>query len=213
MVSSRRRRRILISVIAAIVAIGVALVIWAQLTTQPDTPETSPDAAESSAPSSASASPKPQTPESDPSPSDTATAPTDEAKPSATASASASDSNASDDGVARDPQPVLPTEIGADGRVVADLQVTTWSTTRPFSAAGFIPTVVEDGGTCTLTLTRGDVTLSATGTATSNAANTVCAQGLTIDDTRLVAGDWTMTLAYSSARYEAASAQMKVQVN
>lgn len=117
------------------------------------------------------------------------------------------------DGVARDPQPAAPTQAGENGRITAQLQITTWSASRPFSAAGFVPGVVENGGKCTLTLTQGATRLSASGPATPNAADTVCAQGLIVDDARLASGEWNMQLTYSSARYQATSDISKVQVN
>ena len=83
--------------------------------------------------------------------------------------------------------------------------------TSSVEAAGYISPVVEDGGTCTLRLTRGGDAVSVTVPGAADATTTVCA-GLSVPDERLSAGTWTLRLAYSSATTDTVSEPVDVEV-
>jgi len=72
--------------------------------------------------------------------------------------------------------------------------------------SGFVPNIVENGGQCTLTLSKSgqDVTTTATGEA--NAQSVSCGT-MTITRDRLSAGKWNVKLSYSSTTYEGTSQQ------
>jgi hypothetical protein len=82
--------------------------------------------------------------------------------------------------------------------------------TGTVQANGFVAGVLEDGGTCTLTLTKGDDEVTATSTAAADATTTSC--GLLETPAGLDAGTWDAVLAYSSTDAEGTSAALEVVV-
>jgi hypothetical protein len=95
----------------------------------------------------------------------------------------------------------------------ADVQITLASTdlvAGAVLASGFVPEV-EDGGTCALTLTRGEEVLTIEAEAEADATTTVCG-GLTMTTTGLAVGDWSVTIAYESATRAGVSAAMTVTI-
>jgi hypothetical protein len=72
------------------------------------------------------------------------------------------------------------------------------------NANGFISTMIEEGGTCTLTLTKGSETAQTTNTALADAQSTVCGL-MQISTSQLSSGEWTATISYSSDNYEGSS--------
>ena len=77
-------------------------------------------------------------------------------------------------------------------------------------ASGFAAGVLENGGTCTLTLTRGGEKVTATSAATADAKTTSC--GLLQTTTGLTAGTWGATLSYASGDAHGESASQEVSV-
>ena len=77
-------------------------------------------------------------------------------------------------------------------------------------ASGFASGVVENGGTCTLTLTREGTEVTATTTASADAQDTSC--GLLESPAGLAAGTWEAVLTYSSAEAHGESASREVSV-
>jgi hypothetical protein len=75
---------------------------------------------------------------------------------------------------------------------------------------GFAAGVIEEGGTCTLTLTRGDDEVTATTTAVADASTSTC--GLLETGTGLETGTWDAVLTYSSDRARGESEAMEVTV-
>jgi hypothetical protein len=61
----------------------------------------------------------------------------------------------------------------------------------------YVTGVVEDGGTCTLSLRKGDLTITKTGTAFKDATTTICAPFL-VPSNELEPGKWTALVAYTS---------------
>jgi hypothetical protein len=77
-------------------------------------------------------------------------------------------------------------------------------------ANGFAAGLIEDGGTCTLTLTQGGDTVTATSTAAADASTTSC--GLLETAAGLAAGTWDAVLAYSSDNARGESEAVEVTV-
>jgi hypothetical protein len=77
--------------------------------------------------------------------------------------------------------------------------------------SGYLEGVVEDDGTCTLTLTKDGQSVSATKPGTSNVTNTSCGQ-LTIAGSELSTGVWTATVSYSSSASSGSSEPVQVEV-
>jgi hypothetical protein len=82
--------------------------------------------------------------------------------------------------------------------------------TGTVQAGGFVAGVLEDGGTCTLTLTRGGQEVSATSAATADATTTVC--GLLETPPGIAAGTWHAVLAYESSDAAGTSRSTEVTV-
>lgn len=72
---------------------------------------------------------------------------------------------------------------------------------------GYVSNIVEEGGTCKLTLSNDTKTLTATTTGVANAHSTDC-PALVISRDKLSTGTWTAILSYSSAK-ASGSAQPK----
>jgi hypothetical protein len=78
-------------------------------------------------------------------------------------------------------------------------------------ANGYISEAIEEGGTCTLELTKDDVRVTTYMQARPSAQSTVCGL-LAIDRSKLSPGEWSATIVYSSASYEGTSQERKVKV-
>ena len=83
--------------------------------------------------------------------------------------------------------------------------------TASVQVSGYVTPVVEDGGTCTVDLTRGDVTVEAGGPTLADATTTVCG-GLTVPGDQLSPGTWEAVLRYESPRTAGASEPLTVEV-
>jgi hypothetical protein len=79
------------------------------------------------------------------------------------------------------------------------------------SAAGYVAQTVEQGGSCTLTLTRDGSEVTASAPGTPNVSSVACG-GLTVPADRLTPGTWTSVLSYSSATSTGTSGAMEVEV-
>lgn len=116
--------------------------------------------------------------------------------------------------VATDPDPEP--SSGSDTGVVPDVEVVTsyagWdATSGDVAAAGYVTGVVEDGGTCTLTLSRSgqEVVVEAPGLA--DASTTACG-GLEVAGTALAPGQWSAVLAYRSDAASGTAEPVRVDV-
>jgi hypothetical protein len=117
------------------------------------------------------------------------------------------------------PNPGSGQSVATDEPVVVEteeapvvLTYSAWSPAdREVLAGGYVTGVIEDGGTCTLTLTQGSSTVSVEGPAMPDATTTVCA-GLAVSGDRLSAGTWQATLTYTSSAHRGTSAAAPVEV-
>ncbi|KQT95877.1 hypothetical protein [Sanguibacter sp. Leaf3] len=95
----------------------------------------------------------------------------------------------------------------------ADVQISLASTDLVAGAvlvSGYV-TEVEEGGTCSLTLTRGAEVLTIEAPAEADATTTVCG-GLTMTTTGLALGDWSATIGYDSPTRSGVSAATTVTI-
>lgn len=95
----------------------------------------------------------------------------------------------------------------------ADVQITLASTdlvAGAVLASGYV-TEVEEGGTCSLTLTRGTEVLTIEAPAEADATTTVCG-GLTMTTTGLALGEWSATIGYDSSTRSGVSAATTVTI-
>lgn len=83
--------------------------------------------------------------------------------------------------------------------------------TASLDAAGYVSPVIEDGGTCTLRLTRDGDSVSVTAPGSADATTTICS-GLSVPADRLAPGTWTARLAYTSATTDVVSRPLTVEV-
>lgn len=78
-------------------------------------------------------------------------------------------------------------------------------------AGGYVSPVVEDGGTCTLELTRDGESASATADAAADASTTSCGE-LRVTGDELEPGEWSAVLGYESDTASGTSEPLDVQV-
>ncbi|SNR88471.1 hypothetical protein SAMN04488107_0440 [Geodermatophilus saharensis] len=78
-------------------------------------------------------------------------------------------------------------------------------------AGGIVGDVVEAGGRCTLTLSRGGVVLTGESEAEPDAASTSCGE-VAVSGAALTAGPWDAVLSYASDRSAGESAPFTVVV-
>lgn len=76
---------------------------------------------------------------------------------------------------------------------------------------GYVAGVVENGGTCTLTLTQGGKTATRTVDAAADASTTVCG-AVSVDGDELAAGTWSAVLSYRSDGHSGAAEAWDVEV-
>ncbi|MBN1093852.1 hypothetical protein JKP75_15610 [Blastococcus sp. TML/M2B] len=116
--------------------------------------------------------------------------------------------------VATDPAPsTVPAPTGG-ARADATVQITYYGWNPDSSVVevgGFVPFLVEEGGTCTLTLTQGGASATASREATPNVTSTACGE-LVVPGDQLAPGTWDAVLAYESERSAGSTEPVEVQV-
>jgi hypothetical protein len=109
--------------------------------------------------------------------------------------------------VASDPTPVV-----TGGNVQVAVTYADWdSSSRSVEVDGFVTGVIEAGGTCLVTLTRGADSVTAQSTGMPNASSTVCGS-VTVKDARLTSGTWQAVLSYRSSTATGASGPVAIKV-
>jgi hypothetical protein len=78
-------------------------------------------------------------------------------------------------------------------------------------AGGLVPSIVESGGRCTLTLTQGGSTAGATSEAVDNVTSTSCSE-MVVPGDRLSPGTWQAVLSYESDTAAGASEPVDIEV-
>lgn len=82
---------------------------------------------------------------------------------------------------------------------------------RAVQVAGFVGGVVEDGGVCTVTLTKGGATVSGEKPALADASTTSCGE-VSVSGAELGAGTWQAVMTYTSAGHTGTSETVDVEV-
>lgn len=107
-----------------------------------------------------------------------------------------------------------PTASAGDSRAAVRVQITRsgWDAdAHQLVVAATVPSVVEDGGTCTATARSNGVEASTDVVAVADAAGTSCGQ-VAFPGDRLSAGTWDVVVTYSSAASVGASEAVRVTV-
>jgi hypothetical protein len=86
-----------------------------------------------------------------------------------------------------------------------------WDDDTGVSAAGYVAQTVEQGGTCTLTLTLGQSEVTVSGPGAPDASSVACG-GLAVPPGKLSSGTWTSVLSYSSSTSAGSSDAVPVEV-
>jgi hypothetical protein len=76
---------------------------------------------------------------------------------------------------------------------------------------GYVGGVVEEGGVCTLTLTKGGTTVTGRTEALPDASTTACGE-ITVPGDEVSAGTWRAVLSYSSDGHSGTSEPVDVEV-
>lgn len=91
-----------------------------------------------------------------------------------------------------------PTPPPTNGKVTP--VITSWGQSNgKVEVAARVPGILEEGGICTLTLKKGDVTRSGTSLGIANVSEVSCGF-IAISRSTLTAGEWSATVAYSSSK-------------
>ena len=123
-----------------------------------------------------------------------------------TAPVSADDESTLGEVVATDP---APSYGGGDKNVV--ITQAGWTADERVEVSGYVPGVVEDGGTCRVTLTLDGDTVQAEAVGMADATTTVCG-AIEVGGPELDPGLWQAVLSYESPTSSGASAPSIVQV-
>jgi hypothetical protein len=100
----------------------------------------------------------------------------------------------------------------AGGNVGVVLSYVGWEqSSDAVEAGGFVSGVVEGGGTCRLTLTRGERSAVAETQGEADASTTVCG-AIVVPGQELSEGTWKAVLSYESATASGVSAPVDVEV-
>lgn len=87
-------------------------------------------------------------------------------------------------------------------QVVVD--ITSWGTEGSnFEVSAFVSDIIEDGGTCKLTLTQGAKTVTASSKGSADAKKTICI--VKIAKSKLSSGMWSGIMSYSSTKAQGTS--------
>lgn len=193
----RSRRTVLVSISVLVVALLVAAAVYFTRSGADDSTPTGEG-------TSASPSPSPSTtaPEAEPT-----TAPPATSAPTAAPTTAAPEVP---DVEVPEPTPD-PTATAAPGGEVTVLITYAGATGAGDVEVGAYAATVEDGGTCTLTLTQGTAERSATNAAMIDVGTTGCGQ-LLIPASDLPSGTWTAVVDYQSAASHGQSSPREVVV-
>ena len=112
-----------------------------------------------------------------------------------------------------EPTPTLTTVPGSTKKAVAPFVTRAgWDpSSAELQVGAIVPSVVESGGTCTVTASKGGVTRTATAPAAGVSSYTGC-NPMTIPGSALSAGTWTVHVSYASKTAAGTSAAKSVEV-
>lgn len=112
------------------------------------------------------------------------------------------------DDLVKDPTPTPPSSQGSQKKSVIPVitRANYFPDTQKVDASGFVAGILEEGGSCTLTLQKDGVSVTATSQATPNAQSVSCGI-ISIGRDKLSPGSWKAQLSYNSAAHEGTSQQ------
>jgi hypothetical protein len=120
-------------------------------------------------------------------------------------------------GASTDPQtPAAGTDAEEPDNSGGDVSVVTTyfgydPTVSAVLVGGYVAGVLEDGGTCTATLTQGARSVTGTSQGSADARNTACPE-IRVPGSALGSGTWTVVLSYDSSRGSGEAQPVTVQV-
>ncbi len=97
------------------------------------------------------------------------------------------------------------------GKTVSPMIVSSGQTKSGVEVSARVPGINEDGGTCTLTLSKGSDKVSSSKKATPNVSEVSCGF-ITISNSKLSPGNWSATVSYLSDSYSGVSDNVTVTV-
>lgn len=97
------------------------------------------------------------------------------------------------------------------GKLVTPMIVSYGQTKDGVEVSARVPGIVEDGGTCTLTLSMGSEKVTASKKAVSNVSEVSCGF-ITISNSKLSPGNWSAAVSYLSDKYRGNSDNVTVEV-
>lgn len=110
--------------------------------------------------------------------------------------------------------PTKDTTSGTSEKRVVTVTISTWAQKDgAITVNGFVSGVVEDGGTCTLTMTSAanGKQVTASRTAIANVTNTSCGES-SVPVSKLSTGSWQAVLVYSSSTSSGQSSPVTIDV-
>lgn len=115
--------------------------------------------------------------------------------------------------VATDPPTTTPPSPsqGAVRSVEVTLTYVSWDGTSGVTAGGYVGQTVEQGGTCSLTLSRGSTKVTVTHPAIPDATTTSCGS-LSVPAAKVSSGTWSSVLEYSSSTSRGTSQTVSLKV-
>jgi len=109
-------------------------------------------------------------------------------------------------------QPTTPPTTPGQKKTVTPV-ITSWgfnTFTQQVEVTGYVGGVIENGGTCTLTLEKSGQKVTESKTAIADAQTTSCGL-MTVTGNRLSPGNWTAMLSYTSSNVEGSSEPRTVE--
>lgn len=105
-----------------------------------------------------------------------------------------------------------PTPTPGEKKPVTPIITNANQTASGINISAFVPGITEDGGSCTLTLTKGGLKVTKTNGAFFSGTNTSC-QNFTVSPNDFSeSGDWQAVVSYSSATAQGTSANRQITV-
>lgn len=186
-------------IVAAVVIAGAGIGVASVAAAHPRAHETA--STSTPRPTVAASTPAPTTPAASPAPSAVSS-------PSATASASASATAAPSSSTGAGTGAGSGTGGSTKKKVSPSLSYYSFSG-QTLTLGGGVSGLVESGGTCTVTVTNGAATVTQAFPASAGPSSTDCG-GMAITSSKLSHGQWTVTIAYSSAHAAGTSSPSRV---
>ncbi|WP_156099229.1 hypothetical protein [Bifidobacterium psychraerophilum] len=210
----RKKQKLLVTGIAALLSVLciVGLIWWAESSWETAREKLEASTASSSSSSESSSSSTSKTVQSTDTETSSIASSTASTANSNSGSQSGSNANNPSNGVATDTASATKS-TGQDGKIAAQVLLSWWDAgDEGISANGSVNNVIENGGTCSLTASKGTTVKSVSKQSIANATTTACGE-MTIPISQLSSGDWVIELKYTSNTASGSSATQNVHIS